>query len=220
MNKFILLTLIAIVASKNVILIGDSRYVGIASDVMGFPYSTIINNGGSGTNIRSTSPKSYGGHSIQVTAQVGASSYTFKPGTDIYNSMHSQLKNASPGTTVLLWLGINDYNAIENTYSFYSGLAKQYSSLTFYAIPITGVNENKTWIRNSAVQNFNIKLEEKIKNGRISNLTFKSILFGNDVNTIIVDGSALAIVNYMTGDGLHYTKNGYLQLWKAMSQKL
>ena len=220
MNKFILLTLIALVASKNVILIGDSRYVVIAVSVMNFPYSTITQYYGTGTNVRSTSPRTYGGHSIQVTAQVGASSYTFSQGSDIYKSVHSQLGSAASGTTVLLWLGINDYNAIENTFSFYSGLAKQYKTLNFYAIPITGVNENVTWLRNSGAQNFNIKLADKIKNARISNLQFKSILNGNDVNTIIVDGKSVAIVNYMTGDGLHYTKDGYIQLWKAMSQKL
>ena len=69
---------------------------------MGFKYSTITDNYGTGTNIRSTSPKTYRGDSIQVTAQVGASAYTFTEGSEIYNSVHSQLQNVSPGTNVLL----------------------------------------------------------------------------------------------------------------------
>ena len=216
MNKFLLLTLIAFVASKNVILIGDSRYVGMAI-MMGFQYSTITKYYGTGTNIRSTSPITYKSHSFQVTAQVGASSYTFGQGTEIYNSVHNQLGKAASQTNVLLWLGINDYSAVESTYTFYSDLAKKYQKLNFYAISITGVNESKTWLKNSGAQTFNTKLADKINRGRISNLKYKSILNGNDVNTIIVNGQKVSIVNFMTPDGLHYTKDGYVKLWQAMS---
>jgi hypothetical protein len=92
--------------------------------------------------------------------------------------------------------------------------------LTFYAISITGVNESKTWIKNSSARNFNTQLSEKINNGRISNLKYKSILNGNDPNTILVDGKPISIVNYMTADGLHYKTEGYKYLWKAMANKL
>ena len=43
---------------------------------------------------------------------------------------------------------------------------------------------------------------------------------GNDVNTIMVDGKAVAIDSYLTSDGLHYGKAGYDQLWKAMAKIL
>ena len=69
---------------------------------------------------------------------------------------------------------------------------------------------------NSKAQNFNIKLEEKINEAKINNLKFKTFLIDNDVNTINVDGKPIAIDNYMTDDGLHYTKEGYELLWKAM----
>ena len=218
MRRFLLFILIAFVASRNVILIGDSRYVGMAV-MMGFQYSTVTQYYGTGTNIRSTSPISYKGDSFQVTAQVGASSYTFSQGSSIYNSVHSQLSKAAPGTNVLLWLGINDYNAIENTYTFYCGLAKNYPSLKFHAISITGINEKKTWLKNSGAQNFNTQLSAKISRAKISNLSYKSILNGNDVNTIIVNGNKVPIVDYMTPDGLHYTNQGYVNLWAAMSAK-
>ena len=220
MKKFILIALISLFACKDIILIGDSRYVGMATMLMGFPYATITKYYGTGTNVRSTSPRSYGGNSFQVTAQVSASSYTFSQGSEIYNSVHNQLKNAKAGTSVLLWLGINDCNAAQNTYDFYRNLARTYTNLKFYGISITGVNENKTWLKNSSAREFNRQLAEKIKKGNIANLTYKSILNGDDVNTIKVDGKNVPIVNYMTGDGLHYTKEGYNQLWKAMAAKI
>ena len=220
MKKFILIALISLFACKDIILIGDSRYVGMATMLMGFPYATITKYYGTGTNVRSTSPRTYGGNSFQVTAQVSASSYTFSQGSEIYNSVHNQLKNAKAGTSVLLWLGINDCNAAQNTYDFYRNLARTYPNLKFYGISITGVNENKTWLKNSSAREFNRQLAEKIKKGNIANLTYKSILNGDDVNTIKVDGKNVPIVNYMTGDGLHYTKEGYNQLWKAMAAKI
>ena len=64
MNKLILLALISVVFSRNVILIGDSRYVGMAVYLMNFPYSTIAPSYGTGTNIRSTSPRTYSGDSF------------------------------------------------------------------------------------------------------------------------------------------------------------
>ena len=222
MNKFLLLVLISLTVSKNVILIGDSRYVGMAVLLMGFDYSTITKYYGTGTNVRSTSPRQYGAHSIHVTAQVSASSYTFKQGSDIYISAHNQLKKAAPGTTVLLWLGINDLDAIDSTFNFYSNLANAYKSLNFYAVPVTGVNEKKISIKNSKVQTFNIKLKDKINNAKISNLKFRTILSGNgnNVNSINVDGKAVAIDSYLNSDGLHYGKAGYDQLWKAMQRIL
>ena len=220
MNKFLLLTLTAIAVSKNIILIGDSRFVGMGIYLMGFPYATTTQYYGTGTNIRSTSAKSYGGHSFQCTAQVGASSYTFKSGSDIYNSMINQFKKAASGTTVIFWLGINDPDAIDSTFNFYAKLAKSYPNLKFYAFSITGVNSNKIKdISNNKVKNFNSKISQKISNANISNLKYRSIVDGNDVNTVLVGGSKVNILNYST-DGLHYNKPGYTQIWNAMSSKI
>ena len=60
--------------------------------------------------------------------------------------------------------------------------------MNFIAVPVTGINERKVSILNSKVQSFNAKLKEKINNAKISNLKFKSILSGTNVNTIMVDG--------------------------------
>ena len=218
MEKLILLILISFIFSRNVILIGDSRFAGMANFLMGFPYTKVVGNYGSGSNIRSTSPKQYNGDSFQVTAQVGASANTFTTSNELMNSVNYQLKTAAQGTNVLIWLGINNLNSDELTFKMCKSLAQQYPGLNFYVIPITGINDKKiTHIKNSAVQSFNERLKSKVNSGGIGNLRFKSILNGNDVNTILVNGQKVPIVNYMTGDGLHYTKDGYVQLWKAMS---
>ena len=218
MNKLILLVLISVVFSRNVILIGDSRYVGMAVYLMNFPYSTTTPYYGTGTNIRSTSPRTYNGDSFQVTAQVGAAAGTFTSSKDLLNSVNNQLKRAAKGTNVLIWLGINNVNSDEATYKYAIGLAQKHSTLNFYVISITGVNGQKVpSISNKKVQSFNAKLKSKINSSRLPNLKYKSILNGNDVNTILVNGQPVHILNYMTGDGLHYTKDGYIQLWRAMS---
>ena len=220
MNKFLLIALISLTVSKNVILIGDSRYVGMAVLLMGFDYSTITKYYGTGTNVRSKTPRQINGNNIHVTAQVSASSYTYKPGSEIYISAHNQLKTAAPGTTVLLWLGINDLDAIDSTFNFYKNFATTYKTLNFYAVPVTGINERKISIKNSKVQSFNSQLKDKINKANLSNLKYKSILSGNDVNTIMADGKPVAIDSYLTADGLHYGKAGYEQLWKAMTKIL
>ena len=52
MEKLILLILISFIFSRNVILIGDSRFAGMANFLMGFPYTKVVGNYGSGSNIR------------------------------------------------------------------------------------------------------------------------------------------------------------------------
>ena len=92
--------------------------------------------------------------------------------------------------------------------------------MIFKAVSVTGVNQSKTWIKNDSVKNFNSQLQAKVKSAGCSNLSYVSILSGTDVNTIIAGGKKVAIVNYMSGDGLHYTKDGYSFLWKAMKSKI
>ena len=216
MNKFIILTLLALVASKELILIGDSRFVGMAVLLMGFEYSTITNYYGTGTNVRSTSSRSYGGFNIQVTAQVSASYNTFTEGSDIYKSMHNQLKNAKSGTNVLLWLGINNPYVYDGTYKFYANLAKTYTKLNFYGVSVTGVNEAKvTNIKNSQVTTFNNNIKSSINKSGISKLYYKDILNNNNPIQIISSGKVVNINDYST-DGLHYNKDGYYKLFYAM----
>jgi len=220
MKILVIFALLAIVSSKDLILIGDSRYVGMAALLMGFDYSTITDYYGTGTNIRSVSPKSYGGFNVHVTAQVSASYNTYTTTSDIYKSMHSQLSKANAGAYVLMWLGINNVYVAEATFNFYANLAKTYPTLKFYGVSVTGVNEQKiTNIQNSLVTSFNDNLKSRISKSGISNLSYLDILKSNNPTQIVSAGNTVDLNSYST-DGLHYNKDGYSKLFAAMVGKL
>ena len=218
MNKILFLSFIVFVissSSNNLILIGDSRYVGMAAYLVGIPYD--------GKNIRTTTPKSYAGYSIHCTAQVSASYSTYAEGGQLYQSVINQLSSAEPNTNVLLWLGINSLWAPDQTFNFYVKLAKNYPKLSFYAVAITGVNEQLwTTVKNSSVRQFNTNLKNKLNGaGCPSNLKYADILSNNDPTLIISSGKIVDISDpSLTPDGLHYTKNGYYKLFFAMVAKL
>ena len=92
--------------------------------------------------------------------------------------------------------------------------------MNFYALSITGINESKSWIKNSSVRNFNKELSERIAYSGIYNIQFKSILNGDDPNSIMLDGRIFPISNFLTSYGLHYMREGYSYLWRAMANKL
>ena len=210
MKKFILLTLLAVVASRNIILVGDSRFVGMAWYVMGFSYSSTMT---------STSSRSYNGDNFHVTAKEGASATAFRYGSSLYNSIVNQIRSFS-SAKVLFWLGINDLSSIESSIELYSSLAKSFPSVNFYAISVLGVDESKVpQIRNSNVHSFNTKISNRISNLGLNNLKYRSIVNGNDVTNILVGGKKVYILGY-SGDGLHFSTAGYKEIWNAMSQKI
>ena len=214
MNKILFISLLSFIfsaASKNLILIGDSRYVGMAYYLFRVKYDSTI---------KTTTPVSYGGFSIHVTAQVSASFTQYNAGTQLYNSVINQLSKAQSGTNVLLWLGINSLWAPDQTHNFYKTLANSYKSLNFFAISITGVNESKwTTVKNADVKTFNTKLKNKVVGNPISNLKFLDILYNNNPTQILYSGKAVNINDY-SKDGLHYNKDGYFKLFHSMEGKL
>ena len=218
MNKLLFLSLIALSissSSKNLILIGDSRYVGMAAYLIGIPYD--------GKNIRTTTAKGYSGYSIQCTAQVSASYSTYAEGGELYQSVINQLSSAQANTNVLLWLGINSVWAPEQTYNFYVKLAQKYPKLSFYAVAITGVNEQR-WptVHNSSVRQFNSNLKSKLNGaGCPKNLKYADILKNDNPTLIISSGKEVDISTAsLSPDGLHYTKDGYYKLFFAMVAKI
>ena len=218
MNKILFLSLLAFIissTSKNLILIGDSRYVGMAAYLIGIPYD--------GKNIRTTTAKSYAGYSIHCTAQVSASYSTYAEGGALYESVINQLSKAEANTNVLLWLGINSLWAPEQTFNFYTKLANKYPKLSFYAVAITGVNE-QLWpsVHNSNVREFNKKLKSYLEGPHCpNNLKYADILNNDDPTVIISSGKAVDISQKsLSPDGLHYTKDGYYKLFFAMVAKL
>lgn len=214
MNKILFLTLLSFIlssTSNNLILIGDSRYVGMAQ------YLFNVN---SNSPIKTTKPVSYAGYKIHVTAQVSAKYSDYNVGTALYNSVINQLSNAQKGTNVLLWLGINSLWAPDQTHNFYKTLANSYKSLNFFAVSITGVNESKwTTVKNADVKTFNTKLKNKVVGNPISNLKFLDILYNNNPTQILYSGKAVNINDY-SKDGLHYNKDGYFKLFHSMEGKL
>jgi hypothetical protein len=216
-SKILLFTLIALASTKNVVLIGDSRAVGIGVYLFGFQYSHIAPSYGTGSNIIGTSAKSYGGHSCKVVAETGASFATFvNTAKSVNKGVTTVLSGSASGTIVLLWLGVNNLNA-DSTGSYYKSLANKYKKLKFYVIPVTGVT-SKSGISNASIKSFNSKLNSMVKSSGLSNLKYKNILQNNDPTKVAVNGKVVLTVDASTTDayGLHYKTSGYKAIFNAM----
>jgi hypothetical protein len=207
-SKLLIFVLIALVSSKNIILIGDSRTVGIAVYLFGFDYTYATPYYGTGSYIVSTSARSYGGHSAQVACETGASYATFTNSAKaVSTGAHKLLSSAASGTIVLLWLGVNNLDST-STFSYYQSLAKKYQKLKFYVIPVTGVS-SKSNISNATIKTFNANMNSKIKSAGLANLKYKTILIGEDPTKVGYGGTVHLTIDTSTTDtyGLHYKTN-------------
>jgi len=216
-SKILVFTLITLISTKNIVLIGDSRSVGIAAYLFGFGYTTATKSYGNGSNIIGTTAKNYNGYSCKVVAETGASFATFANAAKAVNKGVTKiLGNSSSGTAVLLWLGVNNLNA-EATGSYYKRLANQYKKLKFYVIPVTGCTP-KSGISNTQIKNFNSRLNSIVKNSGLSNLKYKNILLNNDPAKVAVKGKVVLTIDSSTTDvyGLHYKTSGYKAIFNAM----
>lgn len=202
----------ALTFSKNIILIGDSRTYLMATQLFGFPLTP-------DSSIKSKTPVLYKGHSIMVTAKGGATVYDFVSG-DLYNSMHEQIRNASPGTLVFLWLGINNIRHYDDTRNLYVGLAETYKHVKFLAFSVAGVNEallkNIHEAKNNLVLVFNLQLSILIRQNKANtpHLVFKSIM--KDPLTF---NSGQNIIQYLY-DGIHFNAAGSKIIFDLMTQGL
>ena len=218
--KILLISLlIIIVSSKQIILLGDSRFCGIAYNLMGFKYTKVTKYYGTGSNIISSSSKNYAGHNIKVIAEVGASYNSFSK-SDLSNGVKKILGNAKSGAIVLLWLGVNNLNS-GSTFDYYKKLALQYKNLKFYAISVTGVVQSIVKsISNDTIRKFNSNLKNKIHSSKISNLKYKSIL-NKDNPTQINNGWKIVNIDASySKDGLHYNSALYRIIFSAMTSGL
>ena len=218
--KILLISLlIMIVSSKQIILLGDSRFCGIAYNLMGFKYTKITKSYGTGSNIISSSSKNYAGHNIKVIAEVGASYNSFSK-SDLSNGVKKILGNAKSGAIVLLWLGVNNLNS-GSTFDYYKKLALQYKNLKFYAISVTGVVQSIVKsISNDTIRKFNSNLKNKIHSSKISNLKYKSILNKGNPVEIVSNGKITKINSSNSRDGLHYSSVLYKAIFYAMISRL
>ena len=222
MPKILFLIIIPIIFSKNVVIIGDSRACGFAYDILGIPYTYHNAVYGTGSYIISEKAKSFGGHSIKVIAEVGASSYTFtNSAKKVYNGVHTTLRSSSQGTVVLLWLGVNNLDSGHH-FNYYKSLAQQYTKLQFYGVSVTGVS-SKADVTNRDIKSFNSNLQTKIKNSAISNLKYKSIVTDNVCQIYnSSNGKVTFTVTESTTDsyGVHYTSKGDRECLLAMLAKI
>ena len=213
---FLLFILIVSASTKNVVLIGDSRSVGIAVYLMGFDYTTKTAYYGNGSNIVGLTPRIYGSHSVKTICETGASYATFNSKAILSDGVHKALGGSSAGTVVLMWLGVNGLNS-EGTFNYYKSLASKYSKLKFYAISLTGVDSSKSNISNNTIKTFNTNLSNKIKSAGLSNLKYKSILYNNDPTKVGTNSVSLAITSSTTDIyGLHYYTSGYRVIFNTM----
>ena len=218
--KILLISLlIIIVSSKQIILLGDSRFCGIAYNLMGFKYTKVTKSYGTGSNIISSSSKNYAGHNIKVIAEVGASYNSFSK-SDLSNGVKKILGNAKSGAIVLLWLGVNNLNS-GSTFDYYKKLALQYKNLKFYAISVTDVVQSIVKsISNDTIRKFNSNLKNKIHSSKISNLKYKSILNKGNPIEIVSNGKITNINSSNSRDGLHYSSVLYKAIFYAMISRL
>ena len=202
---------------KNIVIIGDSRTVDIGVNLFRFSLNNISPSYGPGTNIISTNLKSYGNYNCKIIAENGASYSNFiNRDEPVYKGVVKILRKSTSGTTVLLWLGVNNLNS-KSTFDYYKSLAKKYKKLEFYVISITGVS-SKSEISNDEIKKYNSKMKSLVKKTRLSNLKFKSILLNNEPTKVAINNNVVLTIDDSTTDiwGLHYKKRGYKAIFKSM----
>ncbi len=216
-SNILLFALIALVSTKNIVLLGDSRTVGIGTQVLKFDLTSRNTPEGGRNSIISSAAKIYNSHAIKVVAQSGSHFGTFVNTANAVSSGATKvLGSSSSGTIVLLWLGVNKLDA-EATASYYKSLANKFKNLKFYAISVTGVS-SKSNRSNDKIKKFNAKMNSLLKNSGLPNLKYKSILLNDDPTKVAIKDQVVLNIDISTTDakGLHYKPDGSKAILNAM----
>ena len=216
----LLLSLISLVSTADVVIIGDSRACSFAYNILGFNYTYHNDNYATGSYIIGAIPKNFGGHSIRVLCEVGASYRTFQDSKKyVTYAANGILGSAQKGTVVLLWLGVNNPD-VKATFSFYQSLANNYVRCKFFAVSVTGVGPRCDYISNRKIKVFNINLRNVIQKAHLSNLKYKNILNDDDPTQIYNSDSSKVtfVITESTTDkyDFHYNINGDREILLAM----
>ena len=218
MIKILISFLICFAASKHLIMIGDGRIQEMAQVLMNvglkeykygaFKYKYLV----------TESPISYEGYDLDIIAVNKNTIKHLFDGGQPYISVHDKLKKATPGTSVILNLGIQNLDYYNDIFVFYGKLADKYRKLNFYVVSLIGLNDGdpKT---NTVVKDFNKRVEKRIKIVGFKNLHYKDILNNNDPSQIIVNNELIHIFDYST-DSVGFFRNGYIRIFKAMVEGL
>lgn len=161
---------------NRLLYVGDSRIVGMKSAL--------------------------GNNNINYIAEVGK-------GYDWYKSValatiEEKLQNNS-NLIVVLSLGVNDLNNIDNYISAYKDLISKYSSNSIYIMSVTPVDESKAKssgysVTNTGIEAFNKKLSENFSSNFID-------IYNN-------------LTNVVTSDGLHYDNETYKTINDLVSSSI
>lgn len=106
---------------------------------------------------------------------------------------------------VVLSLGVNDLNNIDNYISAYKDLISKYSSNSIYIMSVTPVDESKAKssgysVTNTGIEAFNKKLSENFSSNYID-------IYNN-------------LTNVVTSDGLHYDNDTYKKINSLVSSSI
>lgn len=113
---------------------------------------------------------------------------------DGIQAMDTELK-ATPDSTVILNLGVNDPGSIDSYITSYQQIMQNYPEATFYVMSVNPVADDCQLISNQVIDEFNKKLKAAFPDQYLDVYNF---LLSGGLNT--------------TEDGLHYTDSTYLSI--------
>ena len=217
MNKILLLILISFSILKDSILIGDSRIAEIASVLFELEDSYYSYRYSPFYSPITQSPVAYEDFSIQVsTVEKVEHIYLDTTPNEV---VHNHLRDAKPGTNVLINLGLKSLDSLEDIIIFSGKLADKYYKLNFYFVSIIGVDETKCSISNSSIREFNKLMENRLIDLEFANFKYKNILSEGDPTQIILDGKPFDILKFTT-DGMGFYRNGLTRIFNSMVEGL
>jgi hypothetical protein len=219
MNKILLLLLISLALSKDLIIVGDERIKEIAYVLFEAEDSsyTVGMTDYDSPFTEGDNPAFYEDYNIRyITA---AEIEHLINNNEITSYLHYHLRNAKPGTNVLLNLGFDNPDLLDKIIIFYGKLADKYLKLNFYYVPIIGVDQSKSTLSNEKFKEFNKLLDIRITNLEFPNLKSKNILYEDDPTKVAINGEPVDIFKYST-DGTGFFRNGLTRIFNAMVEGL
>lgn len=179
---------------KDIFWVGDSRTVGLGSNVLGFPITnnSIIND--------------------SMCASVGQGLAWFT--SDAITSKRNEIY-ALKGYNVIFNLGVNDYSGADQKYlDFYKNLPEDFiKNNNVCVMSVNPINDTKCQANSYNVSVAGIEaFNEVIKNGLPDGITYIDT-YSDMQGFIGSDGAG-------TADGLHYTADVYQKLYDDVLKKL
>ena len=216
MYKAFFLLLISFVASSDIILIGDNRLVDMADSLFNYELEQALCDA-----VRRKSytkePISYEEYNIEIIG--GPMSCFSNSNSGQFQQVHDKLKNAKDGTNVFFTGGIESMGSFNDIFVFYGKLADKYTKLNFYVVPLIGVDENLSNIKNENIKEFNKEMSLKLEMLDFPNMKYKNILKEDDPTILLLEEQELDIIKYVT-KGIGFFKKGYEFILKAMLEGL